>query len=86
MKYIIEKFNELVRSQGLALAVLLGLFVWRENYTLNVYQKLESEIRRLDKKSDRCQEQIIELYYNNQIELIEALDRSTEAIENINRK
>ena len=72
-QHIIEFFNKLVKSQGLALAVLLAVLIWREWSAHNQYQQFRADIIRIEAKADDCKKSLIEVYQTDHATMLKTL-------------
>ena len=72
-KYFIEAFNKIVKSQGLALAVLLAVLIWREWSAHNQYRQFRADIIRIESKADDCKKSLIEVYQTDHATMLKTL-------------
>lgn len=71
----INFINELIKSQGVALAVLIGILLWNQyNYI------------RLEEKMEICNNSVIRMYAEDRTELINILTKSTETLQAAQKK
>lgn len=69
----IDAFNKIVKSQGLALAVLLAVLIWREWASHDQYQQFRADIIRIEAKADDCKRALIEVYKEDHSTMLKTL-------------
>jgi hypothetical protein len=61
MERIVRYINDFVKSQGLALAMIISFFVWREKQNMIIQSKEDAEISSMKQELKECQSFVVEL-------------------------
>lgn len=82
-KRLIDAFNSLAKSQGVALALVLALLGWREWQAYKTQALQNTRIERIESKAEACNSRVLEIYRTDHRAMVRALNRNTFVIEKL---
>lgn len=89
MKYLITlipAINELVKSQGLSVVLMMAVSAWFAYDSYNYRMKMEAQYNELQTEVRSCNDRIIEIYREERETMLQTIDKNTTVLDRIEKR